>query len=93
VTVEAAGVVVAPSGLSFYRAGAKKSFTVSQASYSGTFAAASSDQNVATVADTSTGRFEVAAVGPGSCTLTITGQGGKTATVSVRVMTTQIVVD
>jgi hypothetical protein len=84
---------LAPSSLSFTATGANNAQTVDvhQTNYAGKFAASTTDCSaVATIASAGRTSFSVTPVGAGSCTFTIKGGGGRSATLSIGVTTTAI---
>jgi len=73
--------------MTFSEVGQNQSIVVSEADYRGTFYAGSSDPAVAQVTPTN-GRgpaagFAVIAVAAGSCAIELTGEGGRSAVISV----------
>lgn len=86
-------VTLTPGSLAFTATGASSAQTVkvSQANYSGSFAAATTTcSGIATIASASATAFSVTPVAAGSCTFTITGGGGQSAALTIGVTTTSV---
>lgn len=86
-------LVATPSTLSFIALGQTAVFAVSQAQYSGTFTAASSDTSVASITTKDHLSFSVTALAAGTATITVGGAGNQTTTVQVTVTTTGFTVN
>lgn len=93
----APAVVASPGSLNFTLAGEVKTFSVSQSGFSGGFttvpACMAGNTMVATVSPTSGTTFSVTAVDSGTCTVTVTGQAGRTDTVQIVVTRTIVTVE
>lgn len=86
-------VTLTPASLAFTATGASNAQTVnvSQTNYSGSFTAATTTcSGIATIASTSASAFSVTPVAAGTCTFTISGGGGQSATLTVGVTTTSV---
>ncbi len=92
-------VVLTPSTLTFIATGssAAQSVTVAQTNFSGAFSASTaaagapnSCSGIATVAASSATAFLVTPVAAGTCSETISGGGGVSATLSISVATTSV---
>jgi Pilus formation protein N terminal region len=80
--------VVSPTALTFDGTGSalNQSFTVTEASYSGAFAATTGNGSIATVSPaSSSGAFSVTPIGGGTTNITIADASGQTVSVSVSV--------
>ena len=86
-------MTLSATSLSFTEAGASdaQTVTVTQVNYSGAFTPATTTcSGIATISPTSGTSFTVTPVAAGSCTFTIAGGGGQSATLSVGVTTTTV---
>jgi hypothetical protein len=84
---------ITPSSLAFTDVGSSyaQTVTLSQPNYSGTFTASTTTcSGIATIAKNGASGFTVTPVSAGSCTFTITGGDGASATLSIGVTTTGV---
>ena len=92
-TAAPGAVELSSATLSFTATGAgyAQPVTVTQASYSGVFTPSTTNcTGIATISPASGTSFSVTPVAAGSCTFTITGCGGQSATLSIGVTTTTV---